>query len=256
VAVLPAVRAGEIPPGGLGDPSAASGAGRGRAPLIDQEHADRGGLGLIRQGADQVSDPPVPGPLVVPPACLEGQHAAGVPDRQGADPVLHRPGDDLVGGFVLGLADPPGMPGFGFPLAAPVLAPAPRPALPGLRGAGGGSAGAALAVAQVLPAFGPDRPPGHQQPLPFRARGCVRVDDAQVDPGGPGRVWPFSRGVLRDVDLGGHVRIQPPCVISKCHRPDLSSQIRDVSVQADLQRGAAARHRNPQLPPVQRERVP
>ena len=179
-----------------------------------------------------------------------GSPTARVPIR-----LLHGPGDDLLGGLVLGLADPPGVPGLGFPLAAAVLAPPARPALPGLGGAGGGGAGAALAVAQVLPAFGPDRPPGHQQPLPFRSGGGVGVDDAQVDPGGPARVRPLPGRVDRDRDLGGHVRVQPPRVVAEGHRPDLPGRVGDVPVQPDRQRGAAARHRDPQHPPVERERA-
>jgi hypothetical protein len=51
-------RAGQHPPGGLGDPGAASGASRRGAALVDQSQADPGGLGLVFQGIDQVADPP------------------------------------------------------------------------------------------------------------------------------------------------------------------------------------------------------
>jgi len=47
VPAVPAMRAGEVPPGGLGDPPGAGRAGGGRAPLVDQSHGDPGGLGLI-----------------------------------------------------------------------------------------------------------------------------------------------------------------------------------------------------------------
>jgi hypothetical protein len=151
VPALPAVRAGEVPAGGLGNPPGASGAGGGRAPLVDQAHGDPGGLGLVGQGADQVPDPPVPGPLIVPPSCLEVQDTAWITDGEGTDPVRRGPGDDRFGGFVLGLPDPPHVPGFGFPLAAPVLAPPAGAALSRLRRAAGGGPGTALAVAQVLP---------------------------------------------------------------------------------------------------------
>lgn len=133
VPCLPAVRAGEVPAGGLGYPPGAARAGGGRTPLVDQAHGDPGGLGLVEQGADQVPDPPISGPLAVPPSCLEVQDAARIPDRQYTDLVVHGPGDDLFGGLVLGLADPPHMPGLRLPLAPAVLAPPPRPPLPELR---------------------------------------------------------------------------------------------------------------------------
>jgi hypothetical protein len=79
--------------------------------------------------------------------------------------MLYRPAHDGRGGLVLGLPDPPPVPGVGRPLPALVPAPAARPVLPWLGGAAGGGAGAALAVAQVLPALGADGPPGDQQPL-------------------------------------------------------------------------------------------
>lgn len=100
-----AVRAGKHPPGRFGDVVVASGAGGGGAPLIDQPYGDPGLLGLVAQGAEQVADPPGAGALVMPPARLDGEDAAGVAHRQGADPVAYRPGNDGLGGFVLGLAD-------------------------------------------------------------------------------------------------------------------------------------------------------
>jgi len=185
--------------------------------------------------------------------CLEVQDAARVPDDQGADPVRHSPADDLLGGLVLGLADPAGVPGLGFLLASAVLAPAAGAALPWPGGAGRGGAGAALAVAQVLPAFGPDGPPGHQQPPPVRAGGGVGVDDAQVDPGGPVRVRALPGRVDGDRDLGGHVHVQPPRVVAEGHRPDLPGRVGDVPVQPDGQRRAASRDRDGQHPPVEPE---
>ena len=134
---VPAVRAAEVPPGGLRHPPGAGGAGGGGAPLVDQRDGDPGGLGLVRQGADEVAGAPVPGALVVPPARVQVQHAAGVADRERPDPVLHRPGHHGLGGLVLGLADPPPVPGLGRALMAAVLPPPPGSALPGSWGRGG-----------------------------------------------------------------------------------------------------------------------
>jgi len=121
----------------------------------------------------------------MPAAGLQVQDAAGVPDRQGADLVLDGPGDDVFRGLVAGLPDPPAVPGFGRPLAAPVLPPPPRPPLTGPGSAGRGGPGPALAVTQVLAVFRADGPAGDQQPLPARSRDGVGVDDAQVHPGHP-----------------------------------------------------------------------
>jgi hypothetical protein len=68
---------------------------------------------------------PVAGPLVVMPARLQGEDAPGVPDGQGADPLMNRPGDDGAGRLVLSLADPAPVPGLCQPLTMPELAPAP-----------------------------------------------------------------------------------------------------------------------------------
>src|SRR5262252_8244461 len=103
-----------------------------------------------------MAEPPGASAVVVPPPGLELQDAAGVADRQGADAVLDGPGDHLAGGFVLGLADPAAVPRLHHLLAAPVLAPSPRPALSGCRGSVGYRPVAGLGVAQVLVAFGAD----------------------------------------------------------------------------------------------------
>jgi hypothetical protein len=121
----PAVRAGKHPPGGLGDGSEASGAGGGGAPLVGQPHGDPGRLGFVVQGAEQVADPPGAGALVVPPARLDGEHAAGVAHRQSPGLVLYGPADNGPGSLVLGLPDPAAVPGLHQTLAAPELAPPP-----------------------------------------------------------------------------------------------------------------------------------
>jgi hypothetical protein len=95
----------------------------------------------VPQSADEVADPPVPDTLVVAPPRSKVQDTARVTDRQCPGPLLHRPGHHCPGGFVLGLADPPLVPGFGGALRAAVLPPPPRPPLPRLRGARGGGAG-------------------------------------------------------------------------------------------------------------------
>jgi hypothetical protein len=86
------------------------------------------------------------------------QDAAGVADGEGPDPVVGGPGHDGLGGLVLGLADPPQVPGLGVPRPALGAPPAARPLPPRLGGAAAGGAGAALAVGQVLPALGADSP--------------------------------------------------------------------------------------------------
>jgi hypothetical protein len=131
VAGEPAMRAGEDPPGWLGDTVEALGAGGGGAPLVDQDDGDPGLLGLVGQGGDEVADAPVTDPPVVPPAGGQRQHATRIADRQRAGPLLDRPADDHGGGFVLGLGDPAA--GLGVVVVLAVLGadrPRPTPADP------------------------------------------------------------------------------------------------------------------------------
>jgi hypothetical protein len=157
----------------------------------------------------------------VPPARLQVKDATRVADRQGPSPLPYRPGDDGLGGFVLGLPDPPEVAGLGLPLTAAVLAPPAGSALPGLGGPAGGGPAAALAVAQVLAEFGADRPPRHQQLLPAGSRDRVGVDDAQVHPRHQCRIRLQPFRVSGDGDLGGHVQVQAPGVVAEGDRPDL-----------------------------------
>ena len=59
-------------------------------------------FGLVFQAADQVTDPPVPDPLVVPPPGAQGQYPARVANLHGGDSVRQPPVDDVDGGLVLG----------------------------------------------------------------------------------------------------------------------------------------------------------
>ena len=121
------------------------------------------------------------------------------------------------------------------------------PRCPRLRRPRRGGPGAALAVPQVLTALGADRPPGHQQPLTVRTRGGVGVDDAQVDPGdrgpGPGPARPGRLATGTSAVTSAYSR---PASIAQRHRPDLTRRVGDVPVQADGQRRAAFRDRDPQ----------
>ena len=184
----PTVRAGHNPPGGLGDAPSAGGAGGGGAALVYQPHRDPGRLGLVPQCREEMADPPCASAVVVPPPGLRLQDAAGVADRQGADAVLNGPGDHLAGGFVLGLANPAAVPRLHHLLAAPVLAPPPRPALPGCGNPAGYRPAAGLGIPQVLVAFGTDRPPRHQQGPPARPGRRIRVNDPHIHPA----TWPGS----------------------------------------------------------------
>jgi len=125
VPAIPAVRAGEDPPGGFRYPPGTRRARRGGTPLVHEGDGDPGGLGLVGQGADQVPDPPGADPVVVPPAGGQAQHAARVADRQRPDAVLDSPADDGLGRLVLGLAHPPPVSRFDGPLVAPELPPPP-----------------------------------------------------------------------------------------------------------------------------------
>jgi hypothetical protein len=250
-----AMRAGEDPPGWLGDTFEALGASRGRAALVNQDHGDPGGLGLVSQNPDQVTDAPVTDPPVVPPPRGQGQHATRITHRQSAGPSLDRPADDHGGGFVLGLGHPAPVPRLGQTLDPPVLAPSPRAALTRLGGAAGGGAAAGLGVVVVLAVLGADRPPRHQQSLRARPGDRIRVDDPQIDPGHPGRIGFLPGRVGGDRHFRGHLHPQPPRAGQQGNRTDLGGGPGQVVVQADPQRRAAAGHRNRQHPPVQAERA-
>jgi hypothetical protein len=202
---VPAVRAREYASDGFRHPPVARGAGRGRTPLIDQRYSYPGHLGLVAQRGDQIPNAPGAHPLVVPPPCVQAENAAGVADRQRADPVSGCPVDHGLGSLVLCLPDPPPVSGLRLLVATAVLPPALRPALPGLGCPPGGGAGAGLRVAQVLAALGAHRAPRHQQQLPVRPGRGIRVDDPQVDPRQPVGVRSLSLWVGGDRDLRGHV---------------------------------------------------
>ena len=248
-----AARAGQDPPGRLGDPGPAGRAGGGGAALVHQLQADPGGFGLVGQHGDQVADAPVAGALVMPPSGLDAEDAAGVADGQGADPAGHRPGDDGFGGFVLGLADPPPVPRLGQPLPAPVVPPPSRPPLPWFGCAAGGRPGAALAVGQVHPVLGADRPPRHQQRLAVWPGHRIRVDDPQIHPRHPARIRLRPRRIGRHRDLGGYIDPQPPRLVQQRDRADLFFGVGRVPVQPHPQQWPATGDRDPQPPPGEHE---
>jgi hypothetical protein len=126
----PAARARKNAAGGLGHPPGAGRAGGGGSALVDEDGGDPGAGGLVLQGPQQVAQPLVPDPLVMPPPRIQTQHPAGVADSQGPGPAGHRPADDLRGGLVLGLAHPPPVRGFGPALPGAGLLPPPRPRQP------------------------------------------------------------------------------------------------------------------------------
>jgi hypothetical protein len=131
-------------------------------PRSSTRCSDPGEFGLVPQHGDGPADLPLPQPKIVPPSGRKVQDAAGIADGQRPDPLLHRPLHDGLGGFVLGLPDPPSVPAFNEAGAAAVLPPSPRPVLARFRCAGGGGPAAALGVGEVHPVFGADRPPGHE----------------------------------------------------------------------------------------------
>jgi len=202
-----------------------------------------------------VTDAPVAGALVVPPPRVQVQHAAGVTDRQSADPPGHGPGDDHFGGFVLGLADPPPVPRLHQALAAPVVPPAPRPFLPGLGRAAGSRASACFAVGQVHAVLGADRPPRHQQSLAVGPGHRVRVDDPQIHPRHPGRIRLLPGRVAGDRDLGGDIDPQPPRIVEQRHRSDLFWRVGQVPVQPHPQRRLSAGDRDLQPPALECDAV-
>jgi hypothetical protein len=110
VPLEPAVRAAEPAARGLGNPPVAGGAGGGGAPLIHQPHPDTRPLGLVAQGLHQVGTAPPPQAEILHPSHIVVGDPPGVADHQDADALLHREGDDLLGGLMLGVVDAAAMP--------------------------------------------------------------------------------------------------------------------------------------------------
>src|SRR5438128_711605 len=109
--------------------------------------------------------PPGAEPEVLPRAGVAVADPLGVSHPQGPHPVADRPGDHRPGGLVVSLADPPPMAGLLASAAPPQLAPAPRSPLAPARGLAPHLPSPGLGVGKVQVAFGPHRPPRHQQGL-------------------------------------------------------------------------------------------
>jgi hypothetical protein len=117
------------------------------------------------QHPEEVADSAGAGALVMPSPRGEGEHAARVTNCQRSDLPLLRPGDNLPGGFMLSLPDPPPVAGFCHPLTPAVFAPPPRPTLTRLGCPVGHRPVPCFGVAQVLAALGAQGSPRHQQSL-------------------------------------------------------------------------------------------
>jgi hypothetical protein len=151
--------------------------------------------------------------LVVDRATAAPADALGLADHERADPALHAPGDDLLGGRVVGVADAPPVAGRRVAHPATEPAPAARPALgrcgaAGTPGAPPPARGAVtgLGVVEVEAVPGPQRPAGQEQRLAAGAGDRVGVHDAQVDACHAGGVGP---GVGGHRHLGAHGERQP-----------------------------------------------
>ncbi len=112
--------------------------------------------------------------------------ALRVTDDQGPDTLLESPGDDGLGGFVVGLADPTAVVSFGASLAGPETAPPAAASLTPTGCLGAHVSGAGFGVGQMEPFLGADRPCRDQQPLIPRGN-RIGVDDPQIDARDPAR---------------------------------------------------------------------
>ena len=117
-----------------------------------------------------------------------GSPTASVPTR------APRPRRRRLGGLVLGLADPPPVPGLGHALARRYFRHRRDPRCPGFGARRAAARVRLLRSRRCMAALGADRPPRHQQPLPVRSRDRVRVDDAQIHPRHPRRIRALPGG--------------------------------------------------------------
>jgi hypothetical protein len=85
-----------------------------------------------RAGLHQVGTAPPPQAEILHPSHIVVGDPPGIADHQHADALLHREGDDLLGGLMLGVVDAAAMPCLDPPQTGPIAAPAPRSPLPAL----------------------------------------------------------------------------------------------------------------------------
>src|SRR5437660_5249920 len=107
VAAEPAERTAEDPPPRLGDPPAATQAGRGAPPLVDLDHRHARHLRLVLESPHQMGAPPVAKPQVLAPAGVAVADPLGVAD----DKRAHLAVDDRLRRLVVSLADAPAVAG-------------------------------------------------------------------------------------------------------------------------------------------------
>lgn len=168
--------------------------------FVDDDESDAGGFGLIAQGAHEVGAPPLPQPEVLAPPHLAVGDAGKVADREGADPMRDRPGDERLGGLMVGETDPTLVPGFGPAPCRAQLAPTLRAFLAAAGSLPAHASGAGFGVGEVQAFLGSDGPPRHHQRLVV-AGGGKRVDDPDVDACDPSGF----QAVLGDRNRRGHV---------------------------------------------------
>jgi hypothetical protein len=144
-------------------------------------------FGLVAQRLQQMGAAPLPQPQILDPAHIPIGDTGEITDHQGANPLAHGEGDDLLCSLMVGLVNAAAVAGLHLAQLCSVAAPTPRTALPQLGRSMTCLGLAGLLVAQVQIALGADRPPRDQQPGVL-ARDRVWVDDAKVDPGYPIRI--------------------------------------------------------------------
>jgi hypothetical protein len=141
-------------------------------------------FGFVAQNFDQLSDPPVPDALVMTPTGVRGQHSSRITDAQCAGPLPDGPLDDRFRRLVLGLADPPGVPGLDLALSRSMAPPPPGALLAGFGSAAGRRPASGFGISRVEVVLGPDRPSGHEQ-AGIRGGHGIGVDDPDVHAGDP-----------------------------------------------------------------------
>jgi hypothetical protein len=168
---------------------------------------------------------------LTPPRFLVG-YALRVTDNQCADPVRHGPGDDLLGGLVMGVADLANVARLGSALRRSNSSP-PAAAPPGsLGGLAGQMTGAPLGVFKMEAFLGSELPPRYQEPRSIRAGDSVGVDDSEVYPGHPGTV----ESVILDGNFSGDVEEEPSSIGQEGHGSHRGWVVRNLTREADPQR--------------------
>jgi hypothetical protein len=154
----------------------------------------------------------------------------GVPNDEGSNPAAKRPGDNLLGGFVMRLMHAAPVTGFSSALRSSELAPPSTAALPAAGCLGTCAPRPGFGVGQMQAFLSAHRPSRYQESCITRSE-RVGVNDPEIDSRQP--IWIQIVGF--DRHRSGHVQHQAPRIDEQCHGTHLLARIWNVPGEAQGQ---------------------